>query len=191
MNRKEILDLARSEMDKHGLVRWSVKFIQSKSVAGLCWTGYWNQNPRLSFGRIELSSDFFDIFSDYDIIDTIRHEIAHALTKDEYIVIQSGARKGHRRRVIHGKSWKATAKRIGCSGRRCVRKEAEQPKGRYKGICPGGHEIFRQRLTWTAKHNTSCSECHPKFNRDFMFDWYDEGSLVHSQTLVKILQEVK
>lgn len=185
MNRADILSLARTEMNKHGLVNWTVKFIKSKTVAGLCWTVRWNADPLYSLGRIELSSDYFDVFSDYDILDTILHEIAHALTPDIKTKYQSGQRKGQTRRIVHGAEWKAIAKRIGCSGMRCVRQEAARPEGRYKGICPNGHESFRHRMTWQAKHNTSCAQCDPKkYRSEFMFDWYDNGVLIHSQKRV-------
>lgn len=188
MNREDIMKLARAEMNKNGLLMWSVRFIESKSVAGLCYTYRWDKNPARSTGRIELSTDFFDVFSDFDILDTIRHEIAHALTKDVTATYQSGAKKGHTRRIVHGAAWKATAKRIGCSGLRCVRAGAAQPKGRYKGICPAGHESYRHRMTWNAKFNVSCGQCNPKkFDPSKMFDWYDNGVLIHSQ---KTLQKV-
>ena len=182
MKRPEILALARTQMNKHGLTGWQVQFIQSKSVAGLCWTYMWHADPARSRGRIELSTDFFDVFSDHDILDTILHEIAHALTKDVTAKYESGRKKGRTRRIVHGADWKATAKRIGCSGERCVSVNAARPEGRYKGICPNGHETVRHRLTHTAKHSTSCEKCDSKrYNSAYMFDWYDNGVLVHRQ----------
>jgi len=180
-------------MNKHGLTQWSVRFIRSKSVAGLCWTTRWHADPTCSFGRIELSWDFFEVFEDHDIMEVIRHEIAHALTKDEYITIQTGARKGRKRRVVHGKTWKANARRIGAKGDRCVSPKAETPASRYTGVCSSGHTTRRHRLTWQAKHNTSCAQCNSKtFSREHMFDWYDNGVLIHSQTKteIKTLQKV-
>lgn len=199
MNRADILNLARTKMNEHGLVNWQVKFIKSKSVAGLCWTHRWNSNPRFSFGRIELSTDFFDVFSDYDILDTILHEIAHALTETTVSVSASG----RSRAVHHGAEWKAMAKKIGCSGERCVRKEAARPKSKYRGVCPNGHESGRHRLTWNAKHAMSCGKCSKSFDKRYMLDWYEGTTLVHSQAkpatewakqadqLKKILQQVR
>lgn len=181
MNRSDILALARTEMNKHGLYSWPVKFIQSKSVAGLCWTYTWNVDPTRSRGRIELSTDFFDVFEDHDILEVIRHEIAHALTKDEYIIIKSGQKRGTRQRVIHGATWKANARRIGAKGDRCVSETAERPKARYKGVCPNGHETSRHRLTETAKERTSCHLCSNKYSSAYRYDWYDGTMLVHRQ----------
>lgn len=189
MNRADILTLARNEMNKHGLHMWSVKFIQSKSVAGLCWTTRWHSDPTRSFGRIELSTDFFDVFEDHDIMEVIRHEIAHALTEDEYAVIQSGPRKGRKRRIVHGATWKANARRIGAKGDRCVRPAAKKPESRYKGLCPKGHVSHRHRLTWQAKHNTSCGECGTRgFSREHMFNWYDTGILIHTNHAKQLMK---
>lgn len=188
MKRADILTLARNEMNKHGLVNWTVRFIDSKSYAGLCWTNRWSKDPRLSTGRIELSTAFFDVFEEHDILEIIRHEIAHALTDEEYVDIKTGRRKGHKRRVVHGATWKANARRIGAKGDRCVRPEANKPKARYKGICPAGHEAVRHRLTWTAKHSTSCSQCSNKYDPSKMFNWYDNGVLIHTNHTSKLLK---
>lgn len=187
MKRTDILMLARKEMDLHGLVNWKVKFVSSKSFAGQCRRRNWNTNPRMTFGYIDLSTDFFDVFEDHDILDTIRHEIAHALTENTYIRLSNG----RLRAVHHGKAWKETAKRIGCSGERCVRQGANRPKGRYRGVCPNGHEHSRHRLTHEAKHSQSCGKCSRSFSREYMLDWYDNnngGKLVHANS-TQLLQK--
>jgi predicted SprT family Zn-dependent metalloprotease len=181
MDRKEIFSLARQLMDHHGLKNWGLKWIDSKSFAGLCHTSYWHINPAFSRGRIELSTAYFDVFSDYDIRDTILHEIAHALTPTP----KQKTSTGRTRYIHHGAEWKAKAKEIGCSGERCVREEANRPKARYKGLCPSGHEHFRHRLTKTAKFNQSCGKCSSQFDRRYMLDWWDNGVLVHSQKPVE------
>ena len=188
MNRADIVTLARNEMNKHGLINWSIRFIRSKSFAGFCHTHTWNADPRRSFGRIELSTDFFDVFEDHDIMEIILHEIAHALTEDEYVEIKTGKRQGRKRRIVHGKTWKANARRIGAKGDRCVRAAAKQPESRYKGVCPNGHISHGHRLTHSAKHNTSCSQCSNKFSRDYMLNWYDNGVLVHTNHTKQLLK---
>ncbi|QFG12692.1 SprT-like protease [Arthrobacter phage Mimi] len=184
MNTKaEILAHARFLMEKHGLVNWTVKFVNSHSFAGMCIPSFEHSDPSRSRGRIELSWNFFEVFSTYDKIDTILHEIAHALTPSPKQKLSNGrTRYSH-----HGPEWKAKAKEIGCSGGRCVRPEAARPKSKYTGICPNGHESRRQRLTWNAKHATSCGKCQPKtFDPRYMFDWYENGVLVYSQKRAKI-----
>lgn len=152
-------------MNQHGLVLWTLKVVNSKSWAGRCTHGFFDLNPRRSFGKIELSIEYMEAFDEYNVVDTVLHEIAHAL---------AGPSEGH------GKAWKAIARRIGCSGERTVGWDAPRPKSRYIGICPKGHEIPRHRLTQTFK-GSSCPRCSNKFSRDHMFDIYDNGVLVHKR----------
>lgn len=185
--KESILAHARYLMDKHGLVNWRVKFVNSHSFAGMCIPSFEHSDPSRSFGRIELSWNFFEVFSDYDKIDTILHEIAHALVPSPKKKLSNGrTRYSH-----HGPEWKAKAKEIGCSGERCVREGANRPKAKYTGVCPNGHESRRQRLTWNAKHNLSCGKCQPKtYDPRYMFDWYENGVLVHSQNYGKLKSNI-
>lgn len=180
MDIKDVEVLARQLMEEHGLRewKWSLKFIRSHSVAGLCYTHLWSPKPHLSRGRIELSIDFMEAFDEFHVRDTILHEIAHALTKTEYGVYQSGRRKGQKYRIVHGEAWKATAKRIGCTGERCVSLEAPRPKAKYRLVCPNGHELSRNRMTHRGKY-TSCCRCSNTYNPEFHFNWYEGEKLVH------------
>lgn len=181
MNRTEITALARELMTQHGIGHWQFKWINSYSYAGLCWTIRWDENPSRSTGRIELSWPYFEVFSDFDIRDTILHEIAHALTPSP----KQRTSTGRTRYIHHGAEWKAKAKEIGCSGSRCVRQGANRPKGRYRGVCPNGHETTRQRMTEQGK-TASCPRCDSRYNPKFMFTWYDNGVRVpttHKTTL--------
>lgn len=186
--KQEIFALARELMQKHGIGHWDLKWINSHSYAGLCWTHFWHTDPSRSRGKIELSWNFFEVFSDFDIKDTILHEIAHALTPTP---IQRTS-TGRTRRIHHGAEWKAKAKEIGCSGERCVRQEANQPKSKYRGVCPNGHESRRSRLTWNAKHGSSCGKCDNKFNPRYMYDWYsnDTGKLIFKQAPVAPVRQI-
>jgi predicted SprT family Zn-dependent metalloprotease len=182
--KQEIFALARELMQKHGIGHWDLKWINSHSYAGLCWTYHWHTTPSLSRGKIELSWNFFEVFSDFDIKDTILHEIAHALTPTP---VQKTS-TGRTRRIQHGAEWKAKAKEIGCTGQRCVSETAAKPKSKYKGICPNGHESNANRLTWGAKHGRSCGKCDNTFNPKYMFDWYRDGQLVFAQAAVTPVQ---
>ena len=78
---------------KHGLGNWRFGFDQASRRGGRC-----------TFDRQEISlSEQFAIAARHDeVTDTILHEIAHAIV---------GPKHGH------DAVWKATARRIGCSGR--------------------------------------------------------------------------
>lgn len=180
MDINEVKKLARTTMDTHGLKQWRLVMVRSKSYAGMCKRGHWDLNPELSWGTIELSIDFMEVFDHANALNTILHEIAHALDKPSTKTVNTAY--GKRQRAIHhGATWKAIAKRIGCTGERCVSQDAPKVKSRYKGICINGHETVAHRLTHQAKHNRSCGKCSNKFSREYMFDWYDNGVLVHSR----------
>lgn len=78
---------------RHGLQDWRFLFDHAASRGGRC-------SPRLR--EISVSEQFALVASQGEVTDTLLHEIAHALV---------GPNHGH------DEVWKATAKRIGCSGR--------------------------------------------------------------------------
>jgi predicted SprT family Zn-dependent metalloprotease len=185
MNFKEALTLARREMDKHGLTDWSLSVSDSTSVAGTCKTKRWNKDPKLSYGTITLSRPFFEAFDHKDALNIILHEIAHALDEPRYKWVRT--RNGGAKQVMlaHDAVWKAIARRIGCTGDRCVPETAAKPADEhftYKGVCPKGHEIRRKRLTERAK-GASCVKCTSKFDSRYMFDFYyiDNGRPAYLQ----------
>jgi predicted SprT family Zn-dependent metalloprotease len=180
MDINEVKKLARETMNQHGLTQWRLAMIRSKSYAGMCKTGRWDLSPASSWGTIELSIDYMEAFDRANVLNTILHEIAHALDKPRTKTVNTAYGK-RQRAVHHDATWKAIAKRIGCTGERCVSPDAPKPKGRYKGICPNGHESVRHRLTHTAKHNSSCAQCSKTYNSAYMFDWYDNGVLIHTR----------
>lgn len=121
MERREIEILARRLMNKHGLYRWSFGWCDHKTTVGWCYHGR---------RRIEFSTYFTEI-SDFDIEQTILHEIAHALVSSDH---------------GHDAVWRAKAREIGYFGKRCLDTDVV-PEGKYIGICPAGHEIYRHRKT--------------------------------------------
>jgi hypothetical protein len=90
-------------------------------------------------------------------MDTILHEIAHALV---------GARHGHDR------VWRATALRIGCSGTRCVPEEAPRVEGAWIGVCPAGHRSTLHRRPMRVK---SCRQCTDTFDVSALLEWTYRG----------------
>jgi len=80
--------LAREWMNKYGLQHWSVQFIHSMNTAGLC---VYPVCIRLCWEYVEGSGE-------EKVLDTIKHEIAHALTP----------------RHGHDDVWKAKCHELGC-----------------------------------------------------------------------------
>lgn len=144
MRLDEVQYLARQLFQEYGLKDWQFKFDSAKRRFGQC---------RFSKRVISMSRHLCELNDEAQVKDTLLHEIAHALV---------GRGKGH------GPEWKSMATSIGCSGTRCYSTEVVTPGPKYIGICPGGHTHERQRL---PSRETSCKDCWPRFNRNFLIVW--------------------
>ena len=136
--------LALELMRQHGLLpRWKFKFDRAIRRFGCC-----NEGKRL----ISLSARLTELNAEYEVRDTILHEIAHALV---------GVRAGH------GRKWRKMASIIGCNARSCYGDEVRQPGGKFVGQCPTcGYEIQRAR-----RRRVSCGRCDRRFNTQHVFVW--------------------
>ena len=136
-------------MAKHGLSGWTFSFDKSKRRAGVCFHPH-NGTP----GRIALSVHYTENNTREEILDTILHEIAHALC---------GPGKGH------GEAWKAKCRQVGARPIRCYDSQTvNMPVGRWQAQCAGcGSRFYRHRR---PKHMTgwSCRKCGPT---NGAFDW--------------------
>lgn len=160
------MDLQRAEqlaielMEKHGLRPkglntglygyWSFDWHRKKMSSGTC-----------SYTRntIFLSKPITELSKEEDVLDTILHEIAHALTPHHG----------------HDAVWKKKAKEIGCKAERCFGEDSKTSQynaviklSKYIGECPGGHTHYRNKMT---KGRKSCSLCSPKFDANYIIDW--------------------
>lgn len=96
MTQNQVRARFHAEAKKHGLPDdWSFRFDNAKVRAGCC---------RYRSKIISISRGFIKKAPDQEIVDTILHEIAHALVG-----------RGHG----HGPVWRRKARDIGCSARRC------------------------------------------------------------------------
>ena len=91
MERKAAAELLRAELNKYGLTDWSVRLNQNADSRFLGLCSYKDK-------CIILSAHHIDIHPDVDVINTIKHEVAHALCQ------------GHG----HDEVWAAKAREIGC-----------------------------------------------------------------------------
>lgn len=120
-------------MAQHQLVGWTFSFNSRKRSMGLCL--YATQS-------IELSIHLVDRNSDAEIVDTLLHEIAHALVGP-----------GHG----HDSTWKQKCLEIGATPKRCG--DADMPTGRWQASCGGCQQSFsrhRKPRTLTGWHCRSC-----------------------------------
>jgi len=82
-------------------------------------------------GRLGLCVHSIERNPESDVLDTILHEIAHALL---------GTGHGH------DAIWKAKCLEVDANPERCYGDEIDMPKGRWRATCPGcGQEFHRHR----------------------------------------------
>lgn len=109
------LDIGVPEMEKYGLLDdgWYLSFsTEARSWAGQC--DYRQETIRLSVPWLKANADRPDV-----ILNTVRHEIAHAL---------AGARAGH------GPEWKAWCEKVGAVPSRCTT-DGNRVPFRYLALC--------------------------------------------------------
>ena len=148
MDLTEARRLASGLMARHGLIGWRLVFDNAKTRAGVC---------RFDRKEIGLSRPLVSLYEIEQVTDTVLHEIAHAL---------AGPRHGHDR------VWRATARRIGCSGLRCIPADAPGLDGPWVGVCPSGHRTTAHRRPIRVK---SCRGCSRGFDASAIYTWSFRG----------------
>jgi len=127
------------------------------------WYFEWSKKKR-SLGdcnhtkkRIRLSEYFAALISFDDMVDTINHEIAHA-------IVESG--NGH------NQIWKEACIKTGANPERVANKVIIGNRTfKWTGTCPScGHESNRHRLT-NSSRDSSCGKCAKKYDPNFIFEW--------------------
>jgi predicted SprT family Zn-dependent metalloprotease len=134
---------------------WKFGWNNRKQALGLC---------RIREKRIELSAFLFDLVTEDEIKDTVKHELAHALDAEE---------RGY---SDHGPNWQRWAIRVGARPVRCSKTpEDKMHEARKKETakwmlrCPNGHVEYAYRRTNTR---SSCGKCCPgRFNEAFLNEW--------------------
>lgn len=142
MNSIDAINKARQLMDDNGLIRWRIDWNQSKKTFGQCF--YKRE-------LITLSCYLTKVGREEDVIDTIKHEIAHALCYLRYGVVGYG----------HGKRWKEFCIMLGC--RPVTKSRAKNVvQLKYVGQCDKCQvRYFRERRP--VKQGT-CTRCKSKFD---------------------------
>jgi len=154
----EISNKANELMALYGFIQkgWVFRFDNAKVRFGRC-----NHTRKL----ITLSKPLAmaNAVSHTDkIIDTILHEIAHAITRERY---------PHRKMSAHGYEWQSVCIEIGAKPEaRYDGSKIDQVKGKYAYVCPncGRIEYFFKRL----KRKHGCISCCNKYNGGkFSYDY--------------------
>lgn len=122
---------------------WVFRWDNSLQRAGVC--KYRDKIIGLSRVIAEQREESFSI-------DTILHEIAHALTP--------GAN--------HGPQWVRKAIEIGCNGQRCY--SDITPMMKYIATCVNGHTMSRQKKPGFGMQH-SCPHCSKSFDPKYILNW--------------------
>lgn len=139
MNLIEVKRQAQQLLNEHGLAAqgWTVDFNNRRGAAGVC---------RYRTRRIEFSIPAMRLLSDAECIDTVTHEVAHAIV---------GGAAGH------GPVWKAQHRAMGGSGRASVNApEVAKAIAKWRAECKTSNAVlsYRNRLT-SGMRNATCT-CH-------------------------------
>lgn len=130
MNLHDAHNLANQKMAEYGLTDWTFRWQNRRKVCGSCYH---------TLKQITLSKPITAVNSEEHVLDTILHEIAHAL---------AGPYAGH------GPIWKAQAAAIGarpvaCSG---PEKGTVRPEGKWVGKCASCDEKIYAYRRPTGTH---------------------------------------
>ncbi|HEY9714056.1 MAG TPA: SprT-like domain-containing protein [Chroococcales cyanobacterium] len=128
--------LARELIDAHGLQSWSFKLNRNKRQLGVC---------KEYLKRIELSEHYVARNSREMVLDTILHEIAHALVG-----------------TVHGHNhvWKAMCLRLGCNPKACD-KDVDMPDGDWRAQCNSCKKEFSRHKRPMKSRGYYCTACGP------------------------------
>ncbi len=137
MDVAEASDLAKKLMSEHQLEGWTFKLNNARRQLGVC---------KEFVKRIELSKQYVLHNDRAHIVDTILHEIAHALV---------GAKHGH------DAVWKQMCEHLGCVPRACE-STAVMPEGNWKAQCPSCFKTFSQHRKPKHLRGLYCRGCGPK-----------------------------
>ena len=127
--------IANEKMIEHGLTGWSFGFDDSVRRRGCC---HWSRK------EITLSRALTELRDEAWVVNTILHEIAHALC---------GPHEGH------SSVWREKAISIGCNGERCSSDGVAIPKT-FRCECPNCGS------GWSAhrRSKVACGKCCKQFN---------------------------
>jgi hypothetical protein len=132
-----LLPLAERLLTEHGLHDWTFQYNRSKINMGLC---------RFGSRTIELSIHFVEGNPDELVLDTLLHEIAHALVGP-----------GHG----HDAVWKRKCLEVGARPER-VSFDVIMPPGRWQARCPGCGEIHHKHRKPKRLSGWHCIACGPE-----------------------------
>jgi hypothetical protein len=152
MTINEVSKTARQLMDQHDLKDWRIEITNHKTSFGKCY-----HSKRV----IGLSSILLPHCNDSSVINTITHEIAHALV---------GPRHKHdmvwrNKHISLGGDGERTGGEDNYEDGREGQDKVREQHSNYVAVCKNGHNHYRNKL---SRREFSCSICCSRFNREFL-----------------------
>jgi predicted SprT family Zn-dependent metalloprotease len=145
MDLHQLHALAAEHFAKHGLAGWSFALSNSKRRLGVC-----KYKPK----RIEIARYYAEHNPEAAVLDTLLHEIAHALA-------------GHG--AGHGPEWRAIAERIGATPKACdTSPDTVIQPGDWQAVCPGCNRTHHRYKRPRVLSGYRC-RCHGKSPLAFAF----------------------
>lgn len=141
-------EIAKSLMLKYELYDYTFSWDSAKRRYGRC-----------SYGRkiISLSRVLTELREEAAILNTILHEIAHAIVYRDYHI------------TGHNETWRKIFISIGGNGLTCSDDVCDMASiSKYIGYCPNGHVHYRDRI---PKRETSCGICCVHFNEAYIINY--------------------
>ena len=133
---QEVKQQAQALLARHGLTDWKFAYNRRKQAMGLC---VYHRKT------IELSIHFVERNDAAEILDTLLHEIAHALTGP-----------GHG----HDAAWKRKCLEVGARPQRCG--QANMPTGKWQAQCKGCGKGYSRHRKPKSLRGWHCRTCGPK-----------------------------
>ncbi len=151
MDLKELEATARWEMTKHGLHDWTFGMADTKRRLGVC---------KYRTKRIEIAEYYARNSPQESVLDTLLHEIAHAIAGPK---------------ARHGPAWKAVAVRIGATPRACDNSdETVIPPGDWQATCPACNKIIHR---YKRPRSLSGYRCRCVARSPLVFEFMGEPAL--------------
>ena len=133
--------VAEMLMKKHGLDDWSFRYHTKKRAVGTCYY----QSKTIALSRYHAEQSELK-----DIVDTLLHEIAHALTPGD----------------SHGSRWVAACQRIGANPEKYFRGPVIDVPMKWTLECPVcGRQTKKARK---PTRQLSCGRCSPTFDLKYL-----------------------
>ena len=145
MDLQKLVLVAAQELTKHNLVGWTFTFGDSKRRLGVC---------KYRLKRIELSEFYASHSADEHVMDTLWHEIAHA-------IVGPGAG--------HGSEWQTVAIRLGAKPHACDDTgDAVVKPGDWQSVCPSCQQTHHR---YKRPPSLSGYQCRCTARSDLTFEY--------------------